>query len=277
MADPGRLIQQSYYAGKSLNRTADGQSRDWNPWPWNPIQGGGVGSWARVTRFESINGKVLHSETIPKLWDMPDEAATAVMRQWTSFEPGLSNVIAVRCELESQRSDDDRWGAPVPRSQEVPACYFTRNFGRIKSYLGGGHWRDESHPPGPPWGQTTPPRQSMACFNAQGQGIGIFSPVATEAWNFGPHRTGDTSDPVAGPCVHVAPLDRVGLGGRAKYAYRYWLVVGSEAKVAERLDELLRRHVGERAAFQNKTPVPAAKHGATPATSEKSAPLSPRP
>jgi hypothetical protein len=118
LADPGRLIQQSYYAGKSIDRTADGQSQEWSPWPWNPIQGGGVGSWARVTRFERTTGQVLHSETIPKLWDMPDEAATAVMRQWTSFEPGLSNVIVVRCEFESQRLDDDRWGPPVPRSQE---------------------------------------------------------------------------------------------------------------------------------------------------------------
>lgn len=37
LADPGRLIQQSYYAGKSIDRTADGQSQEWSPWPWNPI------------------------------------------------------------------------------------------------------------------------------------------------------------------------------------------------------------------------------------------------
>ena len=58
IADPGRLIQQSYYAGRSLDRTSAGQSKAWSPWPWNPIQGGGVGglgsngTWARVTAFE---------------------------------------------------------------------------------------------------------------------------------------------------------------------------------------------------------------------------------
>jgi hypothetical protein len=32
-ADPGRLIQQSYYAGLRLDRTAEGQSKAWSPRP----------------------------------------------------------------------------------------------------------------------------------------------------------------------------------------------------------------------------------------------------
>lgn len=66
-ADPGRLIQQSYYAGHSLNRTADGQHKAWSPWTWNPIQGGGVGSWARVTEFKRTGEHTLFGETVPKL------------------------------------------------------------------------------------------------------------------------------------------------------------------------------------------------------------------
>ena len=251
LADPGRLIQQSYYSGRSIDRIADGQSQAWSPWPWNPIQGGGAGSWARVTHFERTSDNVLHSETIPKLWDMPDESAAAVMRQWTSFEPGLSNVIDVRCEFQSQRIDTDRWGVAVPRSQEVPACYFTRNFSLVKSYLGDGQWRIETQPPGPPWGHATPPRKSMAFFNAQGQGIAVFSPVATEAWNFGPHGDGDTDQPTAAPCMHVAPLDRVRLGGKAEYKYRYWLVVGTAVEIAAQLDALSLRYGDEKAALKN--------------------------
>ena len=108
--DPGRLIQQSYYAGRSLDRSADGQSKSWNPWAWNPIQGGGVGSWARVTRFEKRNGQILYAETVPKLWDMPDEEAEAIMRQWTGFDEDLPDVLEVRCELLCQRKPGDRWG-----------------------------------------------------------------------------------------------------------------------------------------------------------------------
>lgn len=139
IADPGRLIQQSYYAGKSLERIAEGQSKAWSPWTWNPIQGGGVGSWARVTEFKRVSN-TLFSVTVPKLWDMANEEAQAVMRQWTGFEPGCSNVVVVRCEFVSERNENDRWGPAVPRHQEIPACYFTRNFGLVKSYLGNGNW-----------------------------------------------------------------------------------------------------------------------------------------
>jgi hypothetical protein len=121
IADPGRLIQQSYYAGLTLDRTADGQSKDWKPWSWNPIQGGGVSSWARVNEFKIINETTLYGETIPKLWDMPDEDASALMRQWTGFEPSMSNVIRVRCELNCSRTEPDRWGPPKPAHQEIPA------------------------------------------------------------------------------------------------------------------------------------------------------------
>jgi len=38
IADEGRYIQQSYYAGKTLNRIADGQNPAWSPWSWNPIR-----------------------------------------------------------------------------------------------------------------------------------------------------------------------------------------------------------------------------------------------
>jgi len=251
LADPGRLIQQSYYAGKSLDRTADGQSKAWSPWPWNPIQGGGVGSWARVTKFERQGSGALYSETIPKLWDMPDEEAAALMRQWTSFEPGMSNVVRVRCEFVSQRQANDRWGPAVPRHQEVPALYFTRHFATVKSYLGNGQWRTESQPPGPPWGRAQPPRHAMAVFDAQGQGIAVFSPVADEPWNFGPHGTGDSDDPQAGPCMHLAPLARVQLGPTSEYAFRYWLAVGTADELASTLDALAGKYAGEKAVLRD--------------------------
>jgi hypothetical protein len=247
ITDPGRLIQQSYYAGKPIDRTAEGQSKEWSPWPWNPIQGGGVGSWARVTLFERTADDALNTKTIPKLWDMPDEPASAIMRQSTCFEPGMPGVVVVRCEFESQRDEQDRWGPPVALSQEVPACYVTRNFGTIKSYLGAGQWRAESHKPGPPWGSAVPPRKSMAFFNAEGLGIAVFSPVATEPWNFGAHGAGDTKEPTAGPCMHVAPLDRVRLGAQTKYQYRYWLTIGTEAEIEKQLDDLWMRYQNEKA------------------------------
>lgn len=243
--DPGRLIQQSYYAGKRLDRKADGQSPSWSPWSWNPIQGGGVGSWARVTEFKRLDGNTLFGETIPKLWDMPDEEAAAIMRQWTSFAPEMPNVIVVRNELTAKRDHDDRWGPAARSPQEVPACYFTRNFDHFKTYLGEGKWRDESQPPGPPWGPAKPPLKAMACFNTKGQGIAIYSPTSGETWNFGPHGKDMSDDPKAGPCVHVAPVSFVHLGPESTYEYRYWLVVGDQKQISSRLDQLIKQYASE--------------------------------
>ncbi len=245
--DPGRLIQQSYYAGKTLDRREEGQSKSWSPWSWNPIQGGGVGSWARVNEFKRVDEQTLYSETIPKLWDMPNEEATALMRQWTAFEPSMPEVVVVRCEFVSQRKEQDRWGPPLSRHQEIPACYFTRNFAEAKSYLGDGRWREEKHPPGPPWGRTHPPRNAMAFFCKSGQGIALFSPSATQHWNFGPHGGGLSDDPLAGPCMHVAPLDQVSLAAQSTYRFRYWLVVGDATSIAMRLDQLWEKYSTEKA------------------------------
>lgn len=246
-ADPGRLIQQSYYAGLRLDRRSEGQSAAWSPWSWNPIQGGGVSSWARVTAFERRAERELYAETVPKLWDMADEEAEALMRQWTGFEPGMPDVVVVRCEFESRRQPGDRWGPARLSPQEIPACYFVRAFDTFRSHLGGGAWRDETQPPGPPWGQCRPPRHAMACFARDGRGVAVYSPASTQPWNFGPHGGGASEDPAAGPCVHVAPIDRVLLGPRSVYRFRYWLLLGREAELAARLDALHAKYAADRA------------------------------
>ena len=64
------------------------------------------------------------------------------------------------------------------------------------------------------------PRKAMACF--------------------------DSADPRAGPCVHVAPIETVKLAPQATLRYRYWLVVGSKADIAARLDALWAAHADEK-------------------------------
>ncbi|TWT83973.1 hypothetical protein CA13_54470 [Planctomycetes bacterium CA13] len=160
------------------------------------------------------------------------------MRQWTSFEPSMPNVVVVECELACKRQSSDRWGPAIRSPQEIPACYFTRNFDVVQSYLGDGKWKDEVQPPGPPWGRALPLRHAMACFEPGGQGIAIFSPTSTEHWNFGPHGVGLSDDPKAGPCMHLAPVARVLLGPQSTYRYRYWIIVGDRDEISDRLDSL---------------------------------------
>lgn len=250
--DPGRLIQQSYYAGKRLDRTTEGQTQAWSPWSWNPIQGGGTGSWASVTRFEKTEeGKSLYAETIPKLWDMPNEDAEAIMKQWTAFETDMPETIVVRNQIIVNRKPGDPWGPAANTPQEVPACYFTRNFDTFRVYLGNGKWNTVTQKPGPPWGHAAPPLKIMACFNKEGQGVAIFSPTSGETWNFGPHVAVMTDDPKGSPCVHVAPVSRVNLGPQSTYEYRYWLVVGDQKRISHSLDKLLKLYSEERGTLTN--------------------------
>ncbi len=245
--DPGRLLQQSYYAGKNLDRQAEGQSKHWSPWSWNPIQGGGVNSWARVSVFKKNNEGGLYAETIPKLWDMPDEEAAAVMQQTCQFEPEMPNVIQVHNLLICKRKTDDRWGAAVPRHQELPACYFNRQFENFFIYLGEGKWEAVTQALGPPWGKAYPKLNAMACFDAQGQGVGLFSPVATNHWNFGPvGKLSPTAKPTDNPCVHMAPIATVRMGPQTTLDYRYWLVVGSKAEIVASFDVLLKKYKDEK-------------------------------
>ncbi len=249
--DPGRLIQQSYYAGMRIDRRADRQHEAWSPWTWNPIQGGGVMSWARVTRFERLNENRLLSETIPKLWDMPDEEAEAVMLQATGFEPAMPNVVCVQNRLVCKRQPDDRWGAAVARHQELPAAYFTSAFRHFVSYLGDGGWQREEQPPGPPWGRANPPLRAMACFTDDGQGVAIYSPAAEGHWNFGPHRPyKPKAKPEDGPCVHLAPISTIRLGPTSALEYRYWIIVGTKEEITSRLDALIGKYRDEKISFK---------------------------
>lgn len=238
LRDPGRLIQQSYYAGAILDRREEGQHAAWSPWPWNPIQAGGVASWSRMTRFERPADGSLVGETPGKLWDMPDEEAEAVIRQTTRFEPGFDHVVRLECELECRRQEGDRWGPAVPRHQELPAIYLTRSFSTVRSYLGAGRWRDERIPPGPPWGRVKPPEAAVACFDAAGQGVAVWSPEATEPWNVGPHGDGASAEPAAGSCMHLAPIAMVSLGPRSVFRFRAWLIVGDEPVITRALEAL---------------------------------------
>jgi hypothetical protein len=90
----------------------------------------------------------------------------------------------------------------------------------------------------------------MACFEANGQGIAIFSPSAV-LWNFGPSGPGNTTDPSAAPCTHIAPVAIVELGPQSTLTNSYWLVTGTEQEIATTLDILWEKHAKEKFTLTN--------------------------
>ncbi len=241
--DLGRLVQQSYYAGKKRDRQKEGQSPRWSPWSWNPVQGGSFqGESSQVDIFEKKDGQ-LFSRTTPKLWDMPDENAQAIMEQWTSFEPGMPEVVSVRNRVTCTRAADDDWGAAVDRHQELPAIYLVRSMRNAKIYIGDQEWEDYAMPHlgSAGWGRILPPRHAMAFFDDRGRGFAIYSPRADTPWNCGVVGDSSTEDPDASETVHVAPLATLAFGPDAVFDFRYWIILGDQETIARRLDELLAR------------------------------------
>ena len=242
--DHGRLVQQSYYAGSSLDRRAEGQSPFWSPWPWNPIQGGSFQGIPSVIEECAAAYGVLYCRLRPKLWDMSDETASAVMEQWTEFEPDMPDVIRVTARISCQRSSSDPWGKPELRHQELPACYFLRALNAVKIYQGNGSWTTCVYPhlSASGWGRVDPPRKTMALFLPNGSGIGIYSPRADTPWNVGATGDSRSMDPSSPDTMHVAPLASVALTHSASFTYRCWLILGNEQSIASRVEELTARH-----------------------------------
>lgn len=247
--DPGRLIQQSYYAGADLNRQPVGQSQHWSPWPWNPIQGGDASNRKsqvlEMTRAEFGTG--FFTRTVPLLWDMTTgEKARAWMDQWNQFEPDMPDVIRVTCRLTCFRDPADPWTV-TPRHQELPAVYFVRSLSRVVTYQGSQPWtngalQDLAPPPGPPWIQATPKENWVAMVNPDTQvGMGLYSPMGSEFW-----WVGATGSPPGGPTnpqtMHMAPIRTMTLERDSIVSYRYWLIHGTVESIRARVYQLRARH-----------------------------------
>lgn len=238
--DRGREIQQSYYAG--ANRTRPGQISNYSPWSWNPVQAGSYTGTASIVDSFSLNNGILYSWTRPKLWDVPNETAQAVIKQWTQFEPNMSQVIRVTNQLVCLRSSNDAWGGPVNRHQELPACYFIRALNRAKIYNGNGSWSDYNYPllaPGGGWGRPNPPKKAMAFFLQNDFGVGIYSPTANTSWNCGATGTSASTDPNHPDTMHVAPIRTVALDRNTQFTYHYWIVMGNQSTIQTRFNQLL--------------------------------------
>lgn len=254
-ADQGRLIQQSYYAGASLDRRAVGQSNSWSPWPWNPIQGGDAsGKLAQVAEVGTSDfGNGFFSRTIPLLWDMTTgEKGKAWMDQWNQFEPGMDNVIRVTCRLTCFRDADDVWGGAVNRHQELPAVYLIRKLYKTVTYQGANPWTNEASEivdaepttSGFIWHKYYPSEGWIAMVNpTTDTGVGIYSPIGTTLWNVG--STGNSpGTATSSQTMHMAPIRTMKLDRDSIMVYRYWIIYGTPGAIRSRVYELHNRYPG---------------------------------
>jgi len=233
--DEGRYIQQSYYAGRSVNRQAEGQSPAWSPWPWNPIQVGDYArNRARILESKKLDKATSYVKCIPMQWDMDNHPAEAEMEQWTEMK---GNVIHVRNRLTCHRTDTI-YGEGNENGQEIPAVYPISSLNHLYAYLGkapftGGKvdtvevkqliMGDPDHF----WGvYKDVPEHWMAFVGNDGRGMAVYSPSASHfmAGRFDGRRDGEAEDVGTS---YIAPVRTNKMMKNSVVEFEYWLVLGN--------------------------------------------------
>ena len=240
IADEGRYVQQSYYAGKPQNRQAEGQSPAWSPWSWNPIQvGDACRHRAKILAFQRT-GDSLYVKCIPMLWDMNNRPAEAELEQWTTVS---GSVIHVRNRLTCHRTDD-LYGENVENNQELPAVYPVSALKNLYAYVGNTPFQ---HAPltNPPvinlasgfWGVYGNVSEHWMAFVDDHQwGLGVYNAQCT---NFLAGRSGPAGGEARdGSTSYIAPVKKAALGRRSVYEYQYDLIIGTLAEIRGRIYEL---------------------------------------
>jgi hypothetical protein len=240
--DEGRYIQQSYYAGKSLDRQSEGQNPDWSPWPWNPIQAGdSYGNKAEILEYKK-ESNTFYVKCIPMQWDMNNKPAEAVLEQWTTLN---GNVLKVRNKLTCNRTDTI-YGEVVDAEQELPAVYPISALSNLYTYFGDAPF--EGNPLEKVkveylqdgfWGRyknDTITENWMAFVDDKNWGMAVFTPSST---NFLAGMAGNPGgEELDASTSYIAPLQTIRLYKNSVFEYDYYIIIGKLEDMREKIYKL---------------------------------------
>jgi hypothetical protein len=137
----GRQIQLSLYDGNA------GYQCCFEPWGWNPVQGGDKHGHGSPVLSSVITSETAYIRTRPLEWS-PEWRGGGVntpvlsdmeFEQWVSFVPGLPNVVRVAYRMTHLGID-----LHAQTSQEVPATYVTLGYDSFTRYAGPAPWTDDA-------------------------------------------------------------------------------------------------------------------------------------
>lgn len=223
--DPGREVQQSYYAGQPLDRRAEGQNPIWSPWPWNPIGAGDSYGNRAIVLSSIITSTTMYVKTQPLLWDLNRQLCECVLETWVTLE---GRRVRVHNKLTTFRTDN-RWNV-VTNGQELPAVYPIANLSRVVSYTGSQPftWRGTSAIPKSTtwvWSLWTTLESWGACVDASNFGVGVYTPGRTTfAGGLNGNPSGGSS---SFDTCYLSPIEGVPLDKTSTFEYDYWLMIGT--------------------------------------------------
>jgi len=238
--DEGRYIQQSYYAGKNVDRKAEGQSPKWSPWCWNPIQvGDEFKNRAKILDYKQTNG-TLYVKCIPMQWDMNNKPAEAEMEQKTIL---MGNVLKVHCKLTCHRTDTI-YGEGNLVDQELPAVYPISALSNLYSYFGRKPFTNDtiSNPAvvflsSGFWGKYPEVTENwMAFVNNDKWGMGVYNSRCTYfIAGMAGKPGGETKD---GSTSYIAPVKKEVLNKNSVYEYDYYIIIGTLDEIRDKVYKL---------------------------------------
>lgn len=238
--DEGRYIQQSYYAGKNVDRKSEGQSPKWSPWCWNPIQvGDEFKNRAKILDYRE-NGDTLYVKCIPMQWDMNNKPAEAEMEQQTIL---IGNALKVHCRITCHRTDTI-YGEGNLVDQELPAVYPISSLSNLYSYFGNKPFTgDTISNPGVVflssgfWGRYPKTTEHwMAFVDSTKWGMGVYNSKCLEfIAGMAGKPGGESKD---GSTSYIAPVKKEALNKNSVYEYDYYIIIGSVDEIRMKIYEL---------------------------------------
>lgn len=240
IADEGRYIQQSYYAGKSLDRKSAGQSPNWSPWAWNPIQvGDAFGNRAKILDYKQSKDS-LYVKCIPMQWDMNNRPAEAEMEQWTFLK---GNVLTIKNRLTCHRTDSI-YGDSLMRNQELPAVYPISSLKNLFTYEGNVPFTNEPYKKlevknlaSGFWGRYKEVSENWMAFVDDTEfGMLVYNPQCTM---FLAGMAGDPGKEASSTSTsYIAPIKDAIIGKNAVYEYEYYILIGSLSELRKQVYEI---------------------------------------
>lgn len=235
--DEGRYIQQSYYAGKSIDRKAEGQSPKWSPWSWNPIQvGDEFKNRAKILDYKQ-SSDTLYVKCIPMQWDMNNKPAEAIMEQQTILS---GNVLKIHCKLTCQRTDSI-YGEGILNDQELPAVYPISSLSKLYSYMGQKPFTNNTVSnievkflQDSFWGKYPDVTEHwMAFVDSTNWGMGVYNPICNYFLAGMAGKPGFESKD--GSTSYIAPVKKAVLNKNSIFEYDYYIIIGSLEEIREKI------------------------------------------
>lgn len=240
IADEGRYIQQSYYAGKSLDRKTEGQSPNWSPWAWNPIQvGDAFRNRAKILDYKQSTD-TLYVKCIPMQWDMNNRPAEAEIEQWTFLN---GNILTIRNRLTCHRTDEI-YGNGLMLNQELPAVYPISDLKNLFTYEGNAPFTNAPYKKlevknlsSGFWGRYKEVSENWMAFVDDAEvGMLVYNPKCTMFLAGMAGVPGKEASDVS--TSYIAPIKDEILNKNSIYEYEYYILIGSLAEMRKQVYEI---------------------------------------